>query len=56
MGGKRRPANDQPPAVAGAVGLAGGADVLAAAMAAVAGPEERERGMAGEPRLQGHLG
>ncbi len=56
VGGERRPANDQAPAYAGAVRLAGGAGVLAAAMAAVAAAEERERGLAGEPRLQGHLG
>ena len=56
VGGERRPANDQAPVAAGAVGLAGGADVIAAAMAAVAAAEERERGVAGEPRLQGHLG
>jgi len=56
VGGERRPANDQAPVAAGAVGLAGGADVIAAAMAAVAAAEERERGVAGEARLQGHLG
>ncbi len=42
-------------AAAGVVGLAGGADVIAAAMAAVAAAEERERGMAGEPHLQDRL-
>ena len=36
VGGERRPASDQAPVTAGAVGLAGGADVIAAAMAAVA--------------------
>jgi len=55
-GRERRHANGQAPAAAGVVGLAGGADVIAAAMAAVAAAEERERGMAGEPHLQGHLG
>jgi hypothetical protein len=56
VGGERRPANDQAPVAAGAVGLAYGADVIAAARAAVAAAEERERGVAGEARLQGHLG
>jgi hypothetical protein len=56
VGGERRPANGQAPVAAGAVGLAYGADVIAAAMAAVAAAEERERGVAGEARLQGHLG
>jgi hypothetical protein len=32
--------------------LAGGADVIAAAMAAVAAAEERERGVVGEARPQ----
>lgn len=31
VGGERRPANDQAPAAAGAVGLAGGEDVIEAA-------------------------
>ena len=56
VGGGRRPASDQAPSAVGAVGLANGADVIAAAMAAVAAAEERERGMAGEPRLRGHPG
>ena len=55
-GRERRHANGQAPAAAGVVGLAGGADVIAAAMAAVAAAEERERGMAGEPHLQGRVG
>ena len=46
----------QAPAAAGAVGLAGGADVIAAAMAAEAAAEERERGLAGEAHRQGRLG
>ena len=57
VGAEWRHANGQAPAVAGAVGLAGGADVIAAAMAAVAAAEEQERqGRADEPRLQGHPG
>jgi hypothetical protein len=52
VGGERRPAVDQAMATAGVVGLAGGADVIAAARAAVAAAEERERGRAGEPRPQ----
>ena len=49
--------NGQAPAAAGVVGLAGGADVLAAAIAAVAAAEEQGRqDRADEPRLQGHPG
>ena len=57
VGAERRHANGQAPAAAGVVGLAGGADVIAAAMAAVAAAEEQGRqGRADEPRLQGHPG
>ena len=56
VGGERRPAVDQATAAAGVVGLAGGADVIAAARAAVAAAEERERGWVGEPRPQDRPG
>ena len=56
VGRERRHASGSTPAAAGVVGLAGGADVIAAARAAVAAAEERERGLAGEPHRQGLLG
>ena len=56
VGGERRLANDQTTAAVGVVGLTGGADVIAAARAAVAAAEERERGRAGEPRPQDRPG
>jgi len=56
VGGEQRQANGQAPAAAGVVGLAAGADVIAAAMAAEAAAEERERGVAGEPRPQDRPG
>ncbi len=55
-GRERRHANGQAPAAAGVVGLAGGADVIAAARAAVTAAEEREGGWAVEPRPQGRPG
>jgi len=54
--GERRHANVQTAAVAGAVETAGGADVIAAAMAAVAAAEERELRGAGEPYRQDYQG
>lgn len=56
VGGAQRHANGQAPAAAGVVGLAAGADVIAAAMAAEAAARERERGVAGEPRPQDRPG
>ena len=54
--GERRHASGQAAAIAGSVETVGGADVIAAAMAAVAAAEERERGGAVEPYLQGRQG